>query len=307
MFFISDIQNEWIVKLKAGTRMIPVTINKEGTRLFFKFGFNKPLMTEIKEMEGSKYHGYDESNPRKVWSVKDCERNRFQIAYLASPGDKDPNNPYYWYDKPLIEATPKRDLRLHQVDLFRHGFTRHYCIFASEMGTGKTLAAFEVIEASGAIDVLWVAPRNALTSVKLEYTKWQCKFNIRYVTYEGLKKLIEEWTAGRKPPQVVIYDESSRLKNPAAQRSIAAAHLATAVRKEWGFNGFVIEMSGSPAPKAPTDWWHQCEVVQPGYLREGTIDKCKKRLAIIETRESFAGGGAYPHLVSWRDDARKCD
>jgi hypothetical protein len=175
------------------------------------------------------------------------------------------------------------------------------------MGTGKTLPAFEIIEASGAGHALWVGPKPALVSVKLEYEKWRCKFNIDCYTYESLKKLLAEWPAGKKAPQIVIFDESSRLKNPVAQRTIAASHLAAAVRREWGINGFVIEMSGSPAPKSPADWWSQCEIVQPGFLREGTIDKFKKRLAIIETRNSFEGGGAYPHLVTWRDDVNKCD
>lgn len=287
--------------------MIPVNIKKEGDRLFFKFGFNKPLMEEIKCMEGHKYHGYDESNPRKVWSVLDSEHNHFQLAYLAHPGRNDPENPYYWYDLPLTDREPMRPVYSHQRDLFKHGFTRHYCIFAAEMGTGKTLAAIEVIEASGADDVLWVGPKPAIVSVKLEFSKWRCRVQPRFVTYEGLKKLIAEWPAGKRPPQFVVFDESSRLKNPVAQRTQVARHLASAVRKEWGLKGYVIEMSGSPAPKSPVDWYSQCQIARPGFLREGSIEKLKKRLAIIETRESFAGGGSYPHLVGWRDDAKKCD
>lgn len=305
--FITNIQNEWDVKLKAGQRMVPTKITKEGNRLFLKFGFNKTLMAEIKEMQGAKYHGYDEHNPRKLWSVLDSDRNRFQLGYLACPGGNDPNNPYYWYDRPLTDREPTRKLYAHQRDLFKHGLTRHYCIFAAEMGTGKTLAAFEVIEASGADWALWVGPKPALVSVKLEYAKWGCKFAVQYVTYEGLKKLLEDWPSGRRPPQIVIFDESSRLKNPTAQRTQVAAHLASSIRKEWGFDGYVIEMSGSPAPKSPVDWWSQCEIAQPGFLREGDINKLKKRLAVIETRESFVGGGAYPHLVTWRDDVNKCN
>ncbi len=235
------------------------------------------------------------------------ERNLFQLAFLAHPAASDPENPYFWYDRPLTDAQPRRSLRHHQVDLFRHGFTRHYCIFASEMGTGKTLAAIEVIEASGAHDVLWAGPKSALVSVKVEWAKWGCKVIPRWVTYEGLKKLLADWPAGKKPPQVVVFDESSRLKNPAAQRTQAARHLATSVRREWGKEGYVIEMSGSPAPKSPVDWWSQNEVVQPGFLREGDVNKFKRRLAIIETKESFAGGGAYPNLKTWRDDVRKCN
>lgn len=287
--------------------MIPVKITKEGERLFFKFGFNKPLMEEVKSMEGAKYHGYDDHNPRKVWSVANTEHNHFQIGYLAHPGSRDPDNPYYWYDLPLTDRVPARAVYSHQVDLFRHGYTRHYCIMAAEMGVGKTLAVFEVIEASGAHDVLYVGPKPALVSVKLEAAKWKLRVQPRYLTYEGLKKFIEEWPAGKRPPQFVVFDECSRLKNAAAQRTQAARHLAASVRREWGYQGFVIEMSGSPAPKSPADWYSICEITQPGFIKEGNVEKFKKRLAIIETRESFAGGGAYPHLVTWRDDDRKCE
>lgn len=298
---------EWQASLKADKRMVKVTITKESDRLFFKFPFNRPLMAEIKEMEGAKYHGFDESNPRKIWSVKDSDRNRFQLAYLMHPADNDPENPYYAYDKPLLNVELPRKLYAHQDDLVRHGLTRHYCIFAAEMGTGKTLSAITLMEMSNVHNWFWVGPKSALVSVKLEFKKWKSQMAPTFLTYDGLVKIISEWTPGRPAPHGVIFDESSRLKNPNAKRTQAARHLADAIRKEHGKYGYVILMSGSPAPKSPVDWWSQCEVAQPGFLKEGTIDKCKKRLAIIETRNSFEGGGAYPHLVSWRDDDKKCN
>ena len=48
---------------------------------------------------------------------------------------------------------------------------------------------------------------------------------------------------------------------------------------------------------------HNC----PGFIREGTPEKFKRRLAIIEQRESFEGGGVYPHLITWKDDENKCN
>ncbi len=296
------------VSLKADTRMVKVTITKEEERLFFQFPFNKPLMAEIKEMEGAKYHGYDEHNPRKIWSIKDCDRNRFQLAYLANPGGQDPKNPYFDYDKPLVKLTAlPRTLYQHQLDLVAHGLTRHYCIFAAEMGTGKTLSAITLMELSNCHNWVWVGPKSALVSVKLEFKKWGSKITPIFVTYDGLKKMMTEWPAGKPAPHGVIFDESSRLKNPTAQRTIAARHLANSIRSEHGKYGYVILMSGSPAPKSPVDWWSQCEIAQPGFLKEGTLEKCKRRLAIIETRNAFEGGGSYPHLVTWKDDERKCN
>lgn len=315
--FFSTIQPTQKVKLKAGDRMIPVEITKEGDRLFFKFAFNKPLMAEIKMMEGHRWHGHDERNPRKVWSVRDCDRNRFQLSYLACPAKGDPNNPYYFYDIPLLQDLPRRGLlgdggifRSHQLDMFRHGITRQYCEIAAEMGTGKTLASIEIIEWAahhfGSDDWIFVAPRSALVSVKLEFVKWSSRIQPKFVTYEGLKKLIAEWPAGKDAPHGVVFDEASRLKNPAAQRTVSARYLADQIRAKWGRKGFVIEMTGTPGPKSPADWWSQAEIACPGFLKEGSLEKFKNTLAIIEQREAFAGGGSYPHLVSWRDDEKKC-
>lgn len=310
--FFSTIQPTQKVKLKAGDRMIPVTLTKEGERIFFHFGFNKPLMAEIKMMEGHRWHGHEDHNPRKVWSVKDCDRNRFQLSYLACPTKDDPLNPYYWYDVPLINETPKRpEARIHQVEMFQHGITRHYCELAAEMGTGKTFAAIEIIEWAaknlGSTDWIFCAPKSALVSVRLEFTKWRCPIMPRFMTYEGLKKVLAEWPAGKEAPHGVVFDEASRLKNPAAQRTISARYLADQIRQKWGRKGFVIEMTGSPAPKSPADWWSQAEIACPGFLKEGSLEKFKNTLAIIEQREAFAGGGSYPHLVGWRDDERKCN
>ena len=68
----------------------------------------------------------------------------------------------------------------------------------------------------------------------------------------------------------------------------------------------VIEMSGTPAPKSPIDWWHQAEVARPGFLQEGNIHQLKKRLSLVEERENPITGGVYPHLITWLDDADKC-
>src|SRR5690606_28456247 len=92
---------------------------------------------------------------------------------------------------------------------------------------------------------------------------------------------------------------------PSSQRSEAAKGLADGIRADWGDEGYVILMSGSPAPKAPTDWWHQCEVAYPGFVREGTLNKFQLRLGVHEEREG-ASGGVYNERLSWLDDERKC-
>jgi hypothetical protein len=285
--------------LIVGDRAVKTFFVKEGTRLWTTFGFSKPLMAEIKAMDGARWHGFDEP-PIKKWSIRDNARNRFQLAFLAG------YNPYAAYEKDLIDYTSQRSPYQHQKYLTRFFLTRHYCIAAAEMGVGKSLAAIEAIEHSGVKSWWWVAPKSALASTYLELDKWKCKVPPELLTYDALKRVLENWQEGQPPPQGVIFDECSRIKNPTAQRSQAAAHLANAIRDYYGDNGYVIEMSGSPAPKSPGDWWHLCEVACPGFIREGTHQKFIHRLAVTQKNEGV-GGGFYTNVVAWRDSEKRCD
>ena len=288
-------------KLRAGKRLVDATIEHIGNRLYLNFGYNKTLLEEIKLMEGRKWHGGDESNPRKVWSIPVTDRNMFQLNYLLG------NDPYKRYDAPLATFLFDRPLREVQKEMVGHGLTRHYGGLGCEMGTGKTLALIEIIERSGALDWVYVAPKSALRAVELEFYKWNAKVHPRFFTYEGIKRVMKDWEPGRKAPQGVIFDEMQRIKTPTAQRSQACKHLADSVRADWGDNGYVIGASGSPAPKSPADWWHLCEVLCPGFLKEGDLPKFRSRLGILELKESAPGAGGYYQLRSWRDDERKCD
>jgi SNF2 family DNA or RNA helicase len=299
--------DSWDCGLKAGRYMEPVTITKEGERLFIHSGYNKILIEAIKSFAGSKWHGNDDE-PRKAWSVTDSVRNRFQLRFLAYPGAGHPGNPYNPYDRKLVQFTPNRsNLYAHQIEIAQHCLTRRQCVIAAEMGTGKTLAAIEVIENSGMDDWLWVGPKAANYSVQLEFKRWRAKKLPKFYTYEQLKKLLADWPDNRRAPQGLFVDEASRCKNPTAQRTQCVRHVADSVRREWGDSGFVVLMSGTPAPKSPVDWWSLAEIACPGFLREGTVEKFKQRLAIIAMQEQYVGGGAYPKLVAWRDDEKKCN
>lgn len=290
-------QKAQMIKLKAGGFRVPVVIKPEGKRLFFQFGFNRALMAEIKAMKGARWHGYDEQNPRKEWSALNCGRNRFQIEYLRG------RNPYEHYDQELLDITPNRDILYeHQVEMVRHGATRRQCILACEMRTGKTLAAIEIMEHSGYMDWVWVGPKSSLPEIQLQFEAWDAKITPRFITYDRFRRDVQEGTF--RIPDGIIFDESTKLKNATAQRSQAAA-IVTEEMREKNPDCYIIEMSGAPAPKSPADWWHQCEIACPGFLREGDVDKFKKRLALIEEKESFSGG-TYPELVTWFDDENKC-
>jgi SNF2 family DNA or RNA helicase len=290
------------VKITLNGTRFPAKLEYVGDRIFLHYGFNRAMNEEIKSsMDGAKYHGFDEKNPRKIWSVKNSPRTQFVLDYLTG------GNPFAPYDGPLMEITPKRSLYKHQIEMVAHILTRHYCIFACEMGTGKSLAFIEAIDQLGLEDdeVWYIGPRAGVKAVGRELKKWDCKIQPRMLTFEGLVKVMTEWRPGTPAPKFVCFDESSKIKTPTAKRSQAALHLANAVRQEWGTRGYVVEMSGTPAPKTPVDWWHQCEVAQPGFLREGNVAKFKARLCIVEERQSITGG-VYPHVVAWLDDENKC-
>ncbi len=294
------ITEEKVVKLIAGNVKMPVTIIPKANRLFLKFPFSRPLLEEVKIMQGARWHGFEDP-PLKQWSIDHSQRNLFQLDYLQG------NNPYADYDKPLIDWKPKRSLYAHQLDLAKHWATYQYMIWAAEMRTGKTLAAMEVIESINCpVPPWWIAPKSALAGVKLEFRKWNSPIKPVYMTYEGLVKVLKEWKDGDKPPVIVVFDESSRLKTPTSQRAGAAQLLADAVRETWGNQGYVLEMTGSPAPKSPADWWKQCEIARPGYLREGNILKFTERLAITQSNESTAGG-KYKRIITWKDSDSKCN
>lgn len=285
------------IKLRAGKYMIPVQMWKESSRFFFKFGYNQTLMAEIKAMQGRKYHGYDEINPRKLWSIPDTPRNRFQLSYLMG------ENPYDHYDKPLLTIDKfDRSVFEHQKEITAFELTRRCCIVAAEMATGKTLATIECIERSGITNWWWVGPKWALRAVQNEFKKWKAKVQPIYFTYEALLKVTKQ--GNFILPEGIVFDEAAKIKNPQAQRSQAARHIADLMREKFPYP-FIILLSGAPAPKSPIDWWHLCEIACPGFLKEGDINKFKERLAIISKEESISGA-TFQKIVAWRDDSNRC-
>ena len=289
-------------KLRAGKYMVPATLTFENDRIYLQFKYSKTLIAEIKAMRGNRWHGFDKINPRKIWSIEDCPRNHFQLDYLQG------KKPYAHYDAPITKHDYSRPLYYHQKELADFGLTSHHCIIAGEIGVGKTLSAIEIMEQSGHTNWWYIAPKSGLRAVERELRIWKSAIRPRMMTYEALVKWMKERLEDEeevKAPRGVIFDESSRAKNPNSQRSQACMMLADGIREDWGYEGYIILMSGAPAPKDPTDWWHQCEIACPGYLKEGTQMKFRRRLAIVISKETLAGG-SYPSLEAWLDDSLKC-
>ena len=296
--------------LKAGRFRLPVQYIKTEGRIFLKFGYNKKLLTEVKTMEGQRWHGHEDGTYHellrtvfksiKCWSIADSPRNRFQLAYLAG------EDVYSKWDRDidLSLCVTKRPLFGHQTEMVAFAKQAKYCILAAEMATGKSLAAIEVMEQSGHSDWWYISPRSGLAAVEREFKLWDCKVSPELMTYGGLTKRINNWS-GEAAPKGLILDEASKAKTPTANRSKACLHLANAIRDEHGDDGSVILMSGSPAPKSPADWWHLCEIAWPGFIKEGNRPKFELRLGVFELTET-PQGSTFNKRVTWLDDPKKC-
>lgn len=257
---------------------------------------------DFKLMQGARWMGYDEYNPMKRWRVNKCRRNDFRISWLENKDtDKDPFNRFLTPLEPLVKTLNfQRPVFNHQRFQIGHGLLRKQCIFACEMGTGKTLSSIEVMERSGFDDWWFIGTKSSIASVRLDFWKWKAYIRPIFMTYEELKRTVENWIAGKMPPRGIVFDECSKLKTPSSQRSQAAFHVAESMRNNYGLDAYILLMSGSPAPKSPLDWYWQCEIACPGFLREGDINKFKDRLAITEQVTDLTGG-KFPKFIAWRD------
>lgn len=286
----------------------PAKIEITDGRIFFlKSPF--ALKNEIKAMAGSRWHGFIDGDKRKIWSVEDCPRNRFQLGYLMG------EDVYEWFDRDLIKHEYRQyklkgvptDPMTQQFEMADSGLTYHYQIWGAEMGVGKTLAAQMVIENSGVKWWMWAGPAKSIPNMKREFRLWgfdDSKIRVDFMSYEKLKRIVDEWSPGDLVPQGLICDESSRCKNASSQRSTAVQLLADRIRAEYGFKGYVIEMSGTPAPKRPIDWWSQTEIAWPGFLREGSVKALEQRLAFMV--QKTYDSGTFWKTMGWRDDENKC-
>lgn len=298
-------EEETKIKLKANGFKYPVTTWVNAGRRYFRFAYVPHLKDEIKAFEGARW-----DPDSKCWHVTESRGNAFRLANLAG------EPVYARYDgDPSVDGIPTRRYNRkagkelsyfsHQPKGIAHVLARHHCIIAGEMGTGKTVMAGETLELTGH-DWWYVAPRSGVMAVQYDFGVWKFKNEPKFMTYEGLVKEMKGWTSGRKAPFGIVFDEFSRCKNATSQRSQAAMAIANGIRDDWGDDGYIVGMSGTPAPKSPADWYSLVEIIRPGFLREGDIHKFKNRLGIIVQKESI-DGGVYPQLVTWRNDSKKCN
>lgn len=283
------------VKMISGKYYHNVNIDPWGDDQYkLTFSFNRTIIDEIKNMESARWNPVD-----KFWTIKKSERNKFTLEYLCG------KNPYAKWLTPIKHYEPIRQcLMPHQNHMKDVILNRQQVIIAGEPGVGKTLAAIEAIEISKCINILWVGPLSALRAVELEFDKWNINFQHRLTlcSYDSLKKVISR---DRDTFDCVVFDEAHKLANPTTQRYQAASHIVNSAFEDFD-DPYVIEMTGTPVPHDPSQWWGLVELIRPGFIKEPTIQKFKRRLAFIKDETSATTGGWYPKLVTWWDDEKKC-
>ena len=289
--------------LRSMGKMFTVHCERANGLLHFHFPYHdspqwKNLKDEIKALEGARFA----KTPVIHWTAADSPRNHWTLEYM----DCFTPDPYGWFDRAPEEVTPNRECMMgHQRDMLNRVLTYHYQILAAEMGTGKTLVAIEALEKIKPSLSWYVAPRFALHAIRQQFEYWGAKHMPILLSYDDMKSTLGKWIPGVKAPQVVIFDESAYVKTPKSQRSLFAKSLADGVRADHKQNAYVILMSGAPAPKSPEDWWMQCEIACPGFLKEADPYRFRDRLAVI-SKETSVAGGSYDKVICFKDDVNKC-
>ena len=255
--------------------------------------YNPQLQGELKE-SGGKYE-------KPTWVCKRSPRLGFLLDLLS--GGKLSGISTLYSNQNSTEYATGRDLWEHQKRALQFKVQRRRCIDAGEMGVGKTLSTMVAIEIlrqqwNGIGTLWWVAPNSALISFRTQARKFKFQLTSgdKLFNYHSLE---QQMISAKEPPRFVVFDESSNLKNASARRTQLAIALTEEMEKRWGNECTVYLLSGTPAPQNPFDWWAQCEVCRPGWLKESTIYKFQRRLANWTSAEKL-DGSTYPVLDSWK-------
>jgi len=309
---MSVVETKMLTQTKKGTWIkSAVTLDYRDGRIYFvKSPF--ALKDQIKAMAGARWMGFEDP-PQKMWAVKDCQRNRMQIAWLEG------ENVYEWFERPLVEHVSPGLTRFHlgkdrdenvwkqQLLMINSVLTYHYQLLAACMGAGKTLSAIEIMERSGVSEWWFVAPKTVCLELELQFRMWQLNsgINVKLMTYDKMASLVKD--GAYDLPQGVFFDEGSKLKTFGVGRQAAAQELADKIREVHGYNGYVVVMSGTPSPKSPLDIWSLAEICWPGFLSEGSPKALERRIAVLKPSERPGEiGGYYNERVAWLDREGLC-
>jgi len=285
-----------VLKVQRGNLLypFPVSLNITDSRIeFLRSPF--ALKDEIKAMRGPKWHGFVKGDERKIWSIENHPRNVFQLKAMMG------HDVYENWDQPLKQVSGRDCLQEHQLDGIARGLTHHYIILGAEPGMGKSLTAIEIMEQSEFDNWWYVGPASAQESFEREMKQWGCGVMPKLMSYEGLVKIVRYDFKDLVAPGGIILDEISLAKNPTSHRAKSCQAICDLIREQYGFRGFAIGLTGTPDSKSPADIWSQCEIIWPGFLREGSRQAFEKRYGI--TSQMMDGNGVmFTKLEGWDEE-----
>lgn len=166
----------------------------------------------------------------------------------------------------------------HQVKAYNMGLMNDSFAFLMEMGTGKSLTAVAVtsrrylrgevrrvlIVAPTSVCPVWPKEFEAALVMKRvvvlegpivkriqilnELSKWSNHLQVAVINYEATWRMLKDLLAWRS--DMVICDESQRIKNPSAEQSKALHKLGKVAK-------YKLILSGTPVQNAPLDFFSQ--------------------------------------------------
>jgi len=286
---------------KGRLRKHKVVMEVERTRIVFA-RLPYALKDEAKKMAGARWHGFEAENPRKVWSIANNHRNRFQLDFLQG------GNPYAQFEGDIPKLHFDRPLFDHQKEMVEQTMAYRHQLWCVFMGLGKSLAAMEVVERTGYDKYWWVGPKNTLPQMEIEFSKWGVRCDhIETMTYDRLVTTMQQMGDSDPMPQGIIFDEISLAKNPGTARSNAAQKAADRVREQYGYDSVLIGLTGTPASKSPCEVWNLCEIICPGFLVEGSIKALEQRLAVFDDKsQTGSNGNHFKTRIGWLDEDGLC-
>lgn len=274
------------------------------------------IKDEVKGCEKARWDPDD-----KVWTVRRPSkslRNANTLGYLTKGSLPETNG-----QELLRLAKPSQPVQVdwsgtlgetlfpYQDEDLRYFLAHRNVVFGYDMGLGKTyisICAMEIIKkyitqdpnrvVGSDIDMFWaIGPKSALKA-------WESMLKVSNVTPQLITnspQAIERAMVNAPyPPLVLTVDESAHFKSDKAKRTQLLIELALRQKLYWRDASYLTCLSGTPAPKDPTDWWAQLEVTAPAIVRENSRSKLLQRLAYTETREGQHG--SYTQVTGWDVD-----
>jgi len=195
-------------------------------------------------------------------------------------------------DAPAVPAEPMPVRTMpyaHQIRAYNLGLTLPAAALLMEMGTGKTLVSVALmgrrflrgevrrvlVVAPASVVPAWALPEHgelavhadfpyearALTGALADRAKelraWQAnaeRLQIALTNYEAVARLVDALLAWH--PDMIVADESQRIKTPGAQVSKAMRTLGKAAK-------YRLILTGTPVTQGPLDFWSQYAFLEP--------------------------------------------